>query len=91
MIEPAFAFVLGVAFGMIIIGFCAIGSFDRGSDSMRRRSSSRELAARAQAVRVLAERTARGAKAADRGFAAPGAFPVTGAINHSRQETAAAS
>ena len=49
-------FVAGIALGMIVTGFCAIGSFDRGSDSVRRRSWNREYAARKQAV-LLSSRT----------------------------------
>jgi hypothetical protein len=39
---PDIWFVAGIALGTIVTGFCAIGSFDRGSDSVRRRSWSRE-------------------------------------------------
>jgi hypothetical protein len=39
-------FVAGIALGMIVTGFCAIGSFDRGSDSVHRRSWNREHASR---------------------------------------------
>jgi hypothetical protein len=87
------AFVLGVALGTIVTGFCAIGSFDRGYDSVRRRSWSRELAARKMAVRVLTQHAARAAKAADRRLTAlPDAFPLPGSIDQgSNQEAAAAS
>ena len=85
------AFVLGVALGTIVTGFCAIGSFDRGYDSVRRKTWSRELAARKQAVRAQAQHTARVAKAADRSLTAPpDAFSVPGSIDHSKQEAAAA-
>jgi hypothetical protein len=43
-------FVAGIALGTIVTGFCAIGSFDRGSDSVRRQSWNRELAARKRAL-----------------------------------------
>lgn len=45
-----FSFVLGVALGTIVTGFCAIGSYNRGFDSVRRRAWARELAARQRAV-----------------------------------------
>jgi len=48
-------FVAGIALGTIVTGFCAIGSYDRGSDSVRRKSWSVEHAARTKAV--LASRT----------------------------------
>jgi len=44
------SFLVGLALGMIVTGFCAIGSFNRGFDSMRRTSWSREHAARKRAV-----------------------------------------
>ena len=44
------SFLLGLALGMIVTGFCAIGSFNRGFDSVRRASWSREHAARKRAV-----------------------------------------
>jgi hypothetical protein len=43
-------FVAGIALGTIVTGFCAIGSFDRGSDSVHRRSWSREHEARKRAL-----------------------------------------
>jgi len=49
-------FVAGIALGTIVTGFCAIGSFDRGSDSVQRRSWNREHAARKRAL--LASRPA---------------------------------
>jgi hypothetical protein len=42
-------FVVGLAFGMVLMGFCAIGSFDRGADSVRRRPWKLELVARKRA------------------------------------------
>jgi hypothetical protein len=45
-----FSFVLGVALGTIVTGFCAIGSYNRGFDSVRRRAWALELAARKRAV-----------------------------------------
>jgi hypothetical protein len=50
------SFMLGLALGTIVTGFCAIGSFNRGFDSVRRRSWSTEHAARKRAV--VASRTA---------------------------------
>jgi hypothetical protein len=47
---PDIWFVAGIALGTIVTGFCAIGSFDRGSDSVHRRSWSREHEARRRAV-----------------------------------------
>jgi len=44
------SFVVGLALGTIVTGFCAIGSFNRGFDSVRRRSWSVEHAARQRAV-----------------------------------------
>jgi len=44
------SFVLGVALGTIVTGFCAIGSYYRGSDSVRRGAWSLELAARRRAL-----------------------------------------
>lgn len=42
--------MLGLALGTIVTGFCAIGSFERGFDSVRRTSWRREHAARTHAV-----------------------------------------
>jgi len=53
-----FSFVLGVALGTIVTGFCAIGSYYRGSDSVRRAAWTTELASRKRAV-VNARRAAR--------------------------------
>jgi hypothetical protein len=44
------SFLVGLALGVIVTGFCAIGSFNRGFDSVRRTSWSRELDARKRAV-----------------------------------------
>jgi hypothetical protein len=46
---PDIWFVFGVAVGTIVTGFCAIGSFDRGSDSVHRKSWSVQHAARKRA------------------------------------------
>jgi hypothetical protein len=46
------SFVVGLALGTIVTGFCAIGSFNRGFDSVRRRSWSTEHVARQRAVRA---------------------------------------
>jgi hypothetical protein len=66
-------FVAGIALGTIVTGFCAIGSFDRGSDSVQRRSWNREHAARKRAL--LASRATTGAVAEAR---PPGALPKAG-------------
>ena len=55
------SFVLGLALGTIVTGFCAIGSFDRGFDSVRRRSWTLEHVARRRAV-VASRRVARSKK-----------------------------
>jgi hypothetical protein len=47
---PDLWFFVGVAIGTVVTGFCAIGSFDRGADSVRRRAFSTELFARQRAV-----------------------------------------
>jgi hypothetical protein len=44
------SFVAGLALGTIVTGFLAIGSFNRGFDSVRRTAWSREHAARQRAV-----------------------------------------
>jgi hypothetical protein len=44
------SFVFGLALGTIVTGFCAIGSFNRGFDSVRRRSWTVEHVARKRAV-----------------------------------------
>ena len=49
---PDLWFVLGLAIGMVLMGFCAIGSFDRGADSVRRHTWNVELAARRRAFVV---------------------------------------
>jgi hypothetical protein len=54
-------FVAGIALGTIVTGFCAIGSFDRGSDSVRRRSWSREHDARKRAFLLSRVRLRSGA------------------------------
>ncbi|HET9808914.1 MAG TPA: hypothetical protein VFQ66_04405 [Candidatus Limnocylindria bacterium] len=62
------SFLVGLALGTIVTGFCAIGSFNRGFDSVRRTSWSREHAARQRAVvssraaaRAVSHRNAEGA------------------------------
>ena len=62
------SFVAGLALGVIVTGFCAIGSFARGSDSVRRRSWDREYAGRKRAAlasrgtfRAIARATPEGA------------------------------
>jgi hypothetical protein len=56
------SFVLGLALGTIVTGFCAIGSFDRSFDSVRRRSWTVEHVARKRAV-VASHGAARSQKA----------------------------
>lgn len=53
---PDVWFLAGIALGMIVTSFSAIGSYDRGLESVRRRSWSREHAARKQVA--LASRAA---------------------------------
>ncbi len=47
---PDLWFFAGLAMGIAIAGFAAIGSFGRGVDSVRRRAWSRDLAARRVAL-----------------------------------------
>lgn len=47
-------FVAGVALGTIVTGFAAVGSFGRGSDSVRRRAWSREHIVRQRALTARA-------------------------------------
>ena len=57
------SFLVGLALGTIVTGFCAIGSYNRGFDSVRRTTWSREHAARKRAVlssRVAARAVADG-------------------------------
>ena len=61
------SFLLGLALGAIVTGFCAVGSFNRGFDSVRRTAWSREHAARKRAVvtsrvaaRAVTQRNAEG-------------------------------
>ena len=46
---PDLWFVLGLAIGMVLMGFCTIGSFDRGADSVSRDKWKMELVARKRA------------------------------------------
>lgn len=46
---PELWFVVGLAFGVVLMGFCTIGSFDRGADSARVRPWKLELVARKRA------------------------------------------
>jgi hypothetical protein len=56
--------LVGIALGTIVTGFCAIGAFDRGFDSARRRSWSAEHEARRRAV-VAARRPHPGVRERD--------------------------
>ena len=47
---PELWFFAGLAMGVLVTGFCAVGSFDRGADSVRRRTWMVELAARQRAL-----------------------------------------
>ena len=47
---PDIWFVAGVALGTIVTGFCAIGSYSRGGDTVRRKSWSLEHDARKRAL-----------------------------------------
>jgi len=47
---PDLWFLAGLALGICVTGFCAIGSFERGVESVRRGVWSRELAARHRVV-----------------------------------------
>jgi hypothetical protein len=58
------SFLVGLALGTIVTGFCAIGSFNRGIDSARRTAWSRELEARKHAV-ITAQLTARAVPSAN--------------------------
>jgi hypothetical protein len=63
MLEMWFVAVAGIALGTIVTGFCAIGSYDRGSDSVRRKSWSVEHDARTKAAIVSRARPRRIAQA----------------------------
>jgi len=64
---PDVWFFIGLAMGTIVTGFCAVGSFDRGSASVRRSwdrehdARNRALVASQSAIRVVARPTADGA------------------------------
>jgi hypothetical protein len=47
---PDLWFIAGLAMGIVVTGFCAIGSFDRGADSVRRAPWRVELSERKRAV-----------------------------------------
>jgi len=47
---PDLWFFAGLAMGVVVTGFCAVGSFDRGVDSVRRRTWMVEFAARQRAL-----------------------------------------
>src|SRR2546430_9313783 len=53
---PELWFFIGLATGILIAGFSALGAFDRGVDSARRRPWLAELAARRDADRRVHER-----------------------------------
>jgi hypothetical protein len=53
---PDLWFFAGLAMGVAITGFCAIGSFDRGAESIRRRTWMVEIAARQRALIGLQSR-----------------------------------
>jgi hypothetical protein len=47
---PDIWFVFGLALGVVVTGFCAVGSFERGADSVRRAPWRVELSERKRAV-----------------------------------------
>jgi hypothetical protein len=47
---PELWFFVGLAMGIVVAGFCAVGSFERGVDSVRRTPWKLELAGRRLAV-----------------------------------------
>ena len=53
---PDLWFLAGLAMGLCVAGFSAVGSFERGVDSVRRSVWSRELAARHRVVVARAQR-----------------------------------
>lgn len=59
---PELWFFVGLAIGIALAGFAAVGSFERGADSVRRAAWRNELSLRQRAVR--APRSARRADAA---------------------------
>lgn len=60
---PDLWFIAGLAMGSVVMGFCAIGSFERGVDSVRRRAWSDELTARQRAVLASRRPARQGEKA----------------------------
>ena len=58
------SFILGLALGTIVTSFCAIGSFSRGYDSVRRTAWNNEHAARKRAVRAARLASERGLRKA---------------------------
>ena len=54
---PDIWFFMGLAMGLAVTGFCALGSFERGVDNARRAPWMLELAARRRAV--MASRSAK--------------------------------
>jgi len=54
---PELWFVLGLAMGIIVAGFTAVGSFDRGVASVRRNAVSAELSARQRAIVARRQRS----------------------------------
>ncbi len=57
---PDLWFFIGLAMGVALAGFAAVGSFGRGVDSVRRAAWSHELSQRQRAVRA-----SRGSRHAD--------------------------
>ena len=55
---PDLWFVVGLAVGMVLMGFVTIGSFDRGADSVRRNFWNAELVARKTAFMTARSRQA---------------------------------
>lgn len=80
---PLFAvtFLAGVAIGLVLMAFLAIGTYDRGyRDAFFRRKEWRaELVARRQAVTAVSERAAQWANGAGQLTASRGVQPSAGA------------
>lgn len=68
---PDLWFVAGLAMGIVVTGFCAVGSFERGARSVGRRAWSAELTARTLVARRRARADAASTSAND-------AFAMTG-------------
>jgi hypothetical protein len=54
---PDLWFALGLAIGVAVTGFCAVGSFERGAESVRRAPWHRELSERKRATFLASRRS----------------------------------